>query len=62
MATGNLCVGANSMTFCQKEAGSVIALLVTYPGLVNTSKTEYNARNGGLASNTFTCKLVGRWK
>lgn len=62
MATGDLCIGSNQMVFCQKEVGSVTALLVTYPGLVNTGKDEYNARNGGLASNSFTCKIIGRWK
>ena len=62
MAVGDLCIGANSMTFCEKENGSITAVLVTYPGLINTGKSEYNAKNGGLASNSFSCKIVGRWK
>lgn len=59
---GSLNVSPNSMTFCAKKPGSVTALLVTYPNMSNFSKLGYNARNGGLMSNSFHCKLVGRWK
>lgn len=61
-AADAMCIGSNSIVFCRKEAGSITALLVTYPGLANASKDGYNAANGGLESISFTCKLVGRWK
>jgi len=59
---GALNVGANQMTFAQKTTTGFTALYVTYPNQLNYSTAGYNAKNGGLMSNSFHCHVVGRWK
>ena len=53
--------GRNEVTFCRKAPNSVTAILVTYPEDENKMNEEgYNATHGGLAANSFRCKIVGR--
>lgn len=53
-------IGSNALTFCSKQSGSITAILVTYPNQ-NFQINGENAKNGGLASNSFHCQLVGKW-
>jgi hypothetical protein len=57
MQTGN-----NAVTFCRKAPNSVTAILVTYPEGDNWDDEGFNATHGGLAANSFRCKIVGRAK
>lgn len=62
-ASGNTYVveNTNHMTFCNKTLNSITALLVTYPKC-NFEESGYNTANGGLAANSFRCKVIGRVK
>lgn len=53
--------GKNAITFCRKTRKSITAILVTYPN-DHWNDEGYNATHGGLASNSFRCKIVGRAK
>jgi len=52
---------ANCMAYCNKSKRGFTALYITYPDKTHFSEPEYNARNGGLVSNSFHCHVVGRW-
>ena len=53
--------GSNAMTFCNKTRQSLTAVYITTPEDGHYGDRGYNARNGGIVANSFTCKLVGRW-
>lgn len=59
--THSMNIGSNQMVFVSKQAGSFVAILVTYPNQ-NFNTSGYNAKNGGIEANSFHCSLVGRWK
>lgn len=57
----NISNGKNAITFTNKNKNSVTAVLITYPqGHFGIEDVGYNTRNGGLAANSFRCKIVGR--
>ena len=60
--TGAMQVNPNQICFCQKTKSSFCAFLVTYGKLSKVAKPGYNAAKGGLQSNSFHCKLVGRYR
>lgn len=53
-----ICPSSNQLVFCDKRMGSITALLITYK---DKTQDDFGS-NGGIASNSFTCQLVGRWK
>lgn len=52
--------GANAITFTNKNKKSVTAVLITYPNNTHSEIGGYNTQNGGLAANSFRCKIVGK--
>lgn len=54
----------NAITVCDKTLNSFKIICVTYPLASQTEyNTEgYNATSGGLATNSFQCQVVGRWR
>lgn len=51
--------GKNQLVWCDKLRDSVTAVYVTYP---DDAEDEDFASKGGLAVNSFSCSVVGRWK
>jgi len=49
------------MVYCDKNRNGFTALYVTYPDDDGFSSDNYNAENGGLAGNSFHCRVIGRW-
>ena len=49
----------NAITFGKKTRKSIIAILITYPDSQWTN-VGFNSSNGGLARNSFRCKLIGK--
>lgn len=58
---GRIGVGQNAMAWVNKSQRSVTPLYIVFE---DQSKTEYgyNARNSGIVSNSFHCRIVGKWK
>lgn len=55
-----MATGKNAVTFGKKTKNSITAILVTYPEGSNWEDAGYNATHGGLGSNSFRCRLIGR--
>ena len=55
--------GMNSMVYCNKAKGSITALylVMEIPNLAEQADTDCAIANG-LASNSFSCQIIGRWK
>lgn len=49
----------NAITFGKKTSKSITAILITYPDSQWTN-VGFNSSNGGLARNSFRCKLIGK--
>jgi hypothetical protein len=45
------------MTYCNKNKQGFTALYITY----SRKNYDNNAINGGIASNSFHCHIIGRW-
>ena len=52
---------ANCVMYCDKSKSGFTALYVTYPDDGHLGEKGYNAANGGLVSNSFHCRVIGRW-
>lgn len=50
--------GINQMTWCNKTSKSITAVYITYPNSVTDDFVE----NSGLAANSFSCQIIGKWK
>lgn len=58
-SSGNtLTQSANEITFCNKQRDSISVIDITFP-TGSTFGNGENAENGGLASNCFSCKIIG---
>ena len=57
--TSSLCPGSNTVTYCDKTRASVTAVLVTFPEDHVYKEPGYNAKNGGIAMNSWHCKIIG---
>lgn len=57
--TASLDPSTNTIMYCDKSRASVTAMLVTFPKEHDYNKPGYNAKNGGIAMNTFHCKIIG---
>ena len=53
---------SNELIFCDKTRESVVAMNIMFENDKKIGMTDYNAENGGLALNTFHCKIIGRYK
>lgn len=52
----------NTMTFANKTRNGFTAVYVTFPEEGNVEVRDEGGRNGGLGANSFSCRVVGRWK
>lgn len=52
----------NTMTFTNRTRVGFTAVYVTFPEQGVQEDRGEGTRNGGLASNSFSCRVVGRWK
>lgn len=59
LKTASLSPGANTVTYCNKTRASIMAVLVTFPEDHIYAAPGYNAKNGGIALNSFHCKIIG---
>lgn len=57
--TLNLSPSTNTITYCNKTRASIIAMLVTFPQDRTYKEYGYNAKNGGIAMNSYHCKIIG---
>lgn len=57
--TGNICPNSNTITYCDKSRSAVTAILVTFPEDHTYKEPGYNAKNGGIAVNSYHCKIIG---
>ena len=53
---------SNELIFCDKTRESVVAMNVMFENDKKLGDSGYNAKHGGLALNTFHCKIIGRYK
>lgn len=53
---------SNELVFCDKTRESVVAMNIMFENDKKIGMADYNAENGGLALNTFHCKIIGRYK
>lgn len=49
---------SNQLTWCDKTRTGVTAILITYP---DNNQKDFGA-SGGLAANSFSCSIIGKWK
>lgn len=59
---GAMHVNPNQLCFCHKTPQSFCAFFITYGKMSKITKAGYNATQGGLQSNSFHCKLIGRYR
>jgi len=52
--------GTNTITFCNKTTKSITVLLITIPDQSQTLDEQFNIKNGGIVSNSFHCRIVGK--
>lgn len=50
------------MTFTNRTRNGFTAVYVTFPEEGSQEIRGEGARNGGLAANSFSCRVAGRWK
>lgn len=50
---------ANDLTFCGKTRENITVLDITFPDSTKYMVDGYNAKNGGLISNSFHCHIIG---
>ncbi len=51
-------LNSNNMTWCNKTRDGITAMLITYP----ENNQQGFGEKGGLAANSFSCSVIGRWK
>ena len=50
------------MTFTNRTRNGFTAVYVTFPEGGKQELRNEGTRNGGLGANSFSCRVVGRWK
>lgn len=58
---GSMNPGTNTVTFCNKSRRSITAIYVTTPSAEDREDGDF-AKNGCMSSQSFSCRIIGKWK